>query len=67
MRGAAPTIANIGPRGRRRRGLFGLVLLAAGLSVVVLDLAAASGWWLVAVFALFWAGALGVLQARGHT
>jgi hypothetical protein len=47
--------------------LFGLVLLAAGLSVVVLDLAAASGWWLVAVFALFWAGALGVLQARGHT
>ena len=47
--------------------LFGLVLLAAGLSVVVLDVAAASGWWLVAVFALFWAGALGVLQARGPT
>ena len=47
--------------------LFGLVLLAAGLSVVVLDLAAATGWWLVAVFALFWAGALGEQQARGHT
>jgi fucose permease len=67
MRGAPPTIANIGPRGRRRRLLLGLVLLAVGLLVVVLDLAAASGWWLVAVFALFWAGALGVLQAHGHT
>lgn len=42
-------------------------MLVVGLAVVVMDLAASSGWWLVAVFALFWGGALGVLQARGHT
>ena len=42
-------------------------MLAVGLAVVVMDLAAASRWWLVAVFAFFWGGALGVLQACGHT
>jgi fatty acid desaturase len=60
-------LANIGPRGRRRRLLFGLVMLAAGLAVVVTDLVAGSRWWLVAIFALIWGGVLGVLQARGHT
>ena len=60
-------LANIGPRGRRGRLLVGLVMAVAGLAVVVMDLAAVSRWWLVAVFALFWAGALGVLQACGHT
>jgi hypothetical protein len=60
-------LANIGPRGRRRRLLAGLVLLSAGLVVMVLHLTAASRWWLVAVFGLIWAGILNVLQARGHT
>jgi fatty acid desaturase len=62
-----PPLANIGPLQRRRRLLYGLVMLVVGLAVVVLDLAAASRWWLVAVFAPVWAGALGVLQACGHT
>jgi fatty acid desaturase len=59
--------ANIGPKGRRSRLLSGLVLAASGLAVVVTDLAAGSRWWLVAVFALIWGGALGVLQALGGT
>jgi len=62
-----PPLANIGPSGRCRRLAFGIVMLAVGLAVVVMDLAAASRWWLVAVFAFFWGGALGVLQACGHT
>jgi fatty acid desaturase len=61
------SLANIGTRGRRRRLTRGLVLLAVGTAVVVLDLAVASRWWLVAVFALFGGGALDVLQAVGHT
>jgi fatty acid desaturase len=61
------SLANIGPLQRRRRLLYGLVMFVVGLAVVVLDLAAASRWWLVAVFTLFSAGAVGVLQARGHT
>jgi fatty acid desaturase len=67
MRGEVVPLANIGPRGRRRRLARGLALLAAGIAVVVLDLAAASRWWLVAVFALFGGGALDVLQALGYT
>jgi hypothetical protein len=62
-----PPFANIGLRQRRQRLLYGLVMLVVGLAVVVMDLAGASRWWLVAVFAFFWVGALGVLQARGHT
>lgn len=62
-----PPLANIGPQQRRRRLLYGLVMLVVGLAAVVMDLASASRWWLVGVFAFFWAGALGVLQARGHT
>jgi hypothetical protein len=62
-----PPLANIGPRQRRQRLLYGLVMLVVGLAVVVADLAGASRWWLLAVFAFFWVGGLGVLQARGHT
>ena len=46
---------------------IGLVMLGVGLMVLVLDLAAASRWWLGVVFGLFWAGALGVLQASAFT
>ena len=67
MTGKVVSPANIGSRGRRSRLTRGLALLAVGIAVVVLDLAAASRWWLVAVFALFGGGALDVLQAVGHT
>lgn len=67
MKGKPARIANIGPKGRRRRVLLGLGVLGVGVMVLGLDLVAASRWWLVAVFGLFWAGALGVLQASAFT
>jgi hypothetical protein len=46
----------------------GAVALAAGITVlVVLVLSGAGRAWRVALVAPFWAGALGILQARGHT
>jgi hypothetical protein len=63
----APLVANIGAPGRRRRLLIGIGSSAAALAIVLLDLAARSPAWLVAVFALVFNGVLGVLQARDHT
>jgi hypothetical protein len=63
----APAVANIGAGERRKRLWLGLVCSAAGVAAIVFDLAAASRVFLLAVFGLFLVGALGVLQARGHT
>lgn len=64
----AVCIANIGPRERRRRLGFGLVLLVAGVCVAaVLVGVGAHRLWRLAVFLPFWAGALGVFQAREKT
>jgi hypothetical protein len=64
---AEQVLANIGPRGRRTRRIFGIAMLVAGLAGSLLALHAASRWWLVAVFACFWLGSLEVLQAGAHT
>jgi hypothetical protein len=63
----APDLANIGPRGRRRRLIFGIVGTLGALAVVSLNLAAHSRLWLLVVFVLFFGGALGALQAGVHT
>ena len=64
----AARVANIGPAGRKRRVLLGVGFLAAGVALLALL------WWAghdrglrLAVFPLFWIGALGLFQARGHT
>ena len=62
-----PELANIGPRGRRRRLVFGIVGTCGALAVVALNLAARSHLWLLVVFVLFFSGALGALQAGVHT
>jgi hypothetical protein len=60
--------ANIGPWGRRRRAVAGAVTLAVGLAgLVVLLLGGMDRGWRVVLFVPFWAGALGIFQARGHT
>jgi len=42
--------------------------LAAGAALeAALLLLDAPAWWRVAVFAAFWLGAFGVMQASGHT
>ena len=60
--------ANIGPKGRRRRVLMGAATLVAGSVVLVVLLVSGVGrGWRAALWVPFWAGALGILQARAHT
>jgi len=60
--------ANIGPKGRRRRALMGVAILAVGIvALVVLLMRGADRGWRVALLVPFWAGALGLSQARAHT
>jgi len=68
MNPPTPCIANIGPRGRRRRMGFGIaiVVLAAG-TAVALHHVHAQRIWRVTLFLPFWVGALGVFQAVGNT
>ena len=65
---AAGRVANIGPRGRRRRVLLGAAALAVGVAILalLLMLGVDRGWRALLVVP-FWAGALGILQARAHT
>jgi hypothetical protein len=67
MTDEARRVANIGSGERRKRRLLGLAGLVAGTLVIGLGVSARSSAWLVAVFAFFFLGALGVLQARAHT
>lgn len=65
---ATACIANIGVRERRRRARFGVVLIAAGIGVAVLLIAIdVHRLWRLSSFLPFWAGALGVFQAREKT
>jgi hypothetical protein len=61
-------VANIGPHQRNRRLVAGLVMLGLGVGLVVALIAkgAAPGWLLTAIVP-FWAGALGLIQARERT
>lgn len=65
---AAVCVVNIGPRERRRRMRFGIVLLVAGacLTALLVGLQADRPWRLL-LFLPFWAGSVGVLQAREET
>lgn len=59
---------NIGPRERRKRAAFGLVMVAVGLVLAVaLWALGVSRTWRLVVFAPLWIGALGVFQARAKT
>jgi hypothetical protein len=59
---------NIGPAGRRRRLIWGLVLLAVGVAgAALLVLGDVAQGARVALFAPFFGAALSLLQARDHT
>ena len=62
------TVRNLGPRQRRRRLLIGIVMLATGVGWVIalVALGIDRGWRLLAVLP-FWAGALGLVQAKTET
>ncbi len=66
--GPAARAANIGPRGCRRRIAMGAAALLVGVVVLAALLATgADRGWRAALFLPFWAGALGIFQARGRT
>jgi fatty acid desaturase len=64
----AESVRNIGPRERRRRLLTGVVMLAAGVALIgaLAALGVGRGWRLLAALP-FWAGMLGLFQAKEET
>ena len=63
-----PRAANIGTAGRRKRLVFGILALGTGAAIaVLLVLIQASLVWRLPLFLPFFAGALGVFQARDKT
>jgi hypothetical protein len=65
---AESCIANIGPRERRKRLVFGVVALS--LSVVISAIFVAQGVrpiWRLSLFVPLFAGALGFFQSRDRT
>ena len=60
--------ANIGPRERRKRRLFGIVSLTVAVGVAfVLVVYGAPRWARLVVFFPLWMAGLGLLQAREKT
>lgn len=63
-----PELCNLEATGRRGRLIGGAVaLMLAGGLAVRMSVGMMSRLWLLALFGLVWLGALGVLQAWGHT
>lgn len=61
-------VANIGPRERRKRMTFGVTLfVAGGVAAGLLVGFQAERPWRLLLFLPFWAGAVGVFQARERT
>ena len=59
---------NIGRRERRKRMLFGLVVLGAGAAALAsLLVAGVQPLFRLPLFLVFWVGLIGVLQAREKT
>lgn len=59
---------NIGQSGSRRRAWLGATLLAAGLAgALIVSFEGGTRLWLAPLFLVFWAGALGLLQAQEYT
>lgn len=63
-----PTIANIGDYGRKKRFVFGVIMLGLGIIIIaVLLYIDAPVWSRIAVFLPFWMAGSGILQSSGHT
>jgi hypothetical protein len=61
-------VANIGAGGRRKRLVFGIVALGVGAVIAVLLVAiGAPRIWRLPLIFVFYAGALGIFQARDKT
>jgi hypothetical protein len=61
-------LQNIGPAERRKRLMFGVMTLVAGLAIgSLLILTGANHWWRLVLFLPFTSGAIGFFQAREKT
>jgi len=61
-------VANIGSGGRRKRLMFGIVALGVGAVIAALLVAVgAPRIWRLPLILVFYAGALGIFQARDKT
>ena len=61
-------IANIGPKQRHRRLMFGLYVFVLALAVLAMMLVfQVDVWWRLPLFLLFASAAAGYFQARDHT
>jgi len=64
----AARVGNIGTGERRKRLVFGIMAFGAGIVIaVLLVVARAPLVWRLPLFLVFYAGALGVFQARDKT
>jgi len=64
----AARVCNIGTGERRKRLVFGIVAFGVGIVIaVLLVVARAPLVWRLPLFLVFYAGALGVFQARDKT
>jgi hypothetical protein len=64
----AARVGNIGTRERRKRLVFGIVAFGVGVVIaLLLVVARAPMIWRLPLFLVFYAGALGVFQARDKT
>jgi len=64
----AARVGNIGTGERRKRLVFGIMAFGAGIVIAVLLVAARAPLvWRLPLFLVFYAGALGVFQARDKT
>lgn len=60
--------ANIGVRGRRQREVFGWIAIGIAVVAAAAMIGTAVAWpWGALLFVPLYAGAIGVLQARGKT
>jgi hypothetical protein len=61
-------IANIGPRERRQRWIFGILFFVIGLTTAgFLKWMGVGSAWRVGLFLPFWLGMLGIFQANSQT
>ena len=60
-----PGVCNIDTQGQRQRAIFGISFIVVGIAIAaMLVFVTISIWWMTGVFLFFWAGMIGILQAR---
>jgi len=60
-----PGVCNIDTQGQRQRAIFGMSFISVGVLItILLVFVRISPWWMGGVGLFFWAGMLGIVQAK---